>query len=58
MINLIAVAAALLLVAAPAWAVGPTLGPRHDLTVFDKPHEAHVSAPAVAVTRDGKVIVA
>jgi hypothetical protein len=58
MIKLIAVAAALLLVAAPAWAVGPTLGPRHDLTVFDKPHEAHVSAPAVAVTRDGKVIVA
>ena len=58
MIKLIAVTAALLLVAAPAWAAGPTLGPRHDLTVFDKPHEAHVSAPAVAVTRDGKVIVA
>ena len=58
MIKLIAAAAALLLIAAPARAAGPTLGPRHDLTVFDKPHEAHVSAPAVAVTRDGKVIVA
>lgn len=58
MIKLIAVTAALLLVAAPAWAAGPTLGPRHDLIVFDKPHEAHVSAPAVAVTREGKVIVA
>src|SRR5262245_18337753 len=54
----IAFAAALLLLAAPLQAAGPTLGPRQDLTVFDKPHEAHVSAPTIAVTRAGKVVVA
>ncbi len=55
---LVAVALALLFVALPAQAGGPVLGPRQELTVFDKPHEAHVSAPAVAVTRDGKIVLA
>jgi hypothetical protein len=56
--SVLVLAAALLLGAGPARATGPTFGPRQDLTVFDKPHEAHVSAPAVAVTRDGKVLLA
>ncbi len=55
---LVSAALAVLLVAPPAHAAGPALGPRQELTVFDKPHEAHVSAPAVAVTRDGKTVVA
>ena len=55
---LVAAALAVLLVAPPAHAAGPALAPRQELTVFDKPHEAHVSAPAVAVTRDGKTVVA
>ena len=55
---LVAVALALLFVALPAQAGGPVLGPRQELTVFDKPHEAHVSAPSVAVTRDGKIVLA
>ncbi len=54
----VAVALALVLGAMPAHAAGPVLGPRQELTVFDKPHEAHVSAPAVAVTRDGKTVLA
>jgi hypothetical protein len=54
----LAAALALLVVGAPAHAGGPALGPRHELTVFDKPHEAHVSAPAVAVARDGRIVVA
>jgi hypothetical protein len=54
----VAVALALVLGAMPARAAGPVLGPRQELTVFDKPHEAHVSAPAVAVTRDGKPVLA
>jgi hypothetical protein len=54
----VAVALALVLGAMPALAAGPVLGPRQELTVFDKPHEAHVSAPAVAVTRDGKTVLA
>ena len=54
----VAVALALVLGAVPAHAAGPVLGPRHELTVFDKPHEAHVSAAAVAVTRDGKTVLA
>lgn len=58
MMILVAVAAALLLGAAPAQAAGPTFGPRQDITVFAKPHEAHVSAPAVAVTREGKILLA
>ena len=56
--GLIVVALAVLLVAPAAQAAGPVLGPRQELTVFDKPHEAHVSAPAVAVTRDGKTVIA
>src|SRR5207245_3212001 len=55
---LVVVALAVLLVAPPAHAAGPALGPRQELTVFDKPHEAHVSAPSVAVTRDGKIVLA
>ena len=55
---ILAVALALFLGAPPALTAGPVLGPRQELTVFDKPHEAHVSAPAVAVTRDGKTVVA
>ena len=55
---LVAVALALLFVALPAQAGDPVLGPRQELTVFDKPHEAHVSAPSVAVTRDGKIVLA
>jgi hypothetical protein len=54
----VAVALALVLGVMPAHAAGPVLGPRQELTVFDKPHEAHVSAPAVAVTRDGKTVLA
>jgi hypothetical protein len=54
----VAVALALVVGAMPAHAAGPVLGPRQELTVFDKPHEAHVSAPAVAVTRDGKTVLA
>ena len=54
----VAVALALVLGAMPAHAAGPVLGPRQELTVFDKPHEAHVSAAAVAVTRDGKTVLA
>ena len=54
----VAVALALVLGAMPVHAAGPVLGPRQELTVFDKPHEAHVSAPAVAVTRDGKTVLA
>ncbi len=58
MIVFVAALAAWLLGAAPADAAGLTFGARQDLTVFDKPHEAHVSAPAVAVTRDGKIVLA
>jgi hypothetical protein len=54
----VAVALALVLGAIPARAAGPVLGPRQELTIFDQPHEAHVSAPAVAVTRDGKTVLA
>jgi hypothetical protein len=54
----VAVALALVLGVMPAHAAGPVLGPRQELTVFDKPHEAHVSAPAVAVMRDGKTVLA
>ena len=54
----VALALALVLGAMPAQAAGPVLGPRQELTVFDKPHEAHVSAPALAVTRDGKTVLA
>ena len=54
----VAVALALVLGAMPAHAAGPVLGPRQELTVFDKPHEAHVSAAAVAVTRDGQTVLA
>jgi hypothetical protein len=53
-----AAAFAFVLGAIPAPAAGPVLGPRQELTVFDKLHEAHVSAPAVAVTRDGKTVLA
>jgi hypothetical protein len=55
---LVAVTLAMLFDVAPAHAAGPVLGPRQELTVFDKPHEAHVSAPAVAVGRDGKTVLA
>jgi len=58
MIRLFAVVLAVLLAGGPVQAGGLTFGPRQDLTVLDKPHEAHVSAPAVAVTREGKVVVA
>ncbi len=54
----VALALALVLSVIPAQAAGPVLGPRQELTVFDKPHEAHVSAPAVAVTRDGRTVLA
>jgi hypothetical protein len=54
----VALALALVLGAMPGQAAGPVLGPRQELTVFDKPHEAHVSAPALAVTRDGKTVLA
>jgi hypothetical protein len=58
MMVIVAVAFAFVLGAIPAQAAGPVFGPRQELTVFDKPHEAHVSAPAVAVTRDGKTVLA
>jgi hypothetical protein len=58
MIVIVAVALALVVGAIPAQAAGPVMGPRQELTVFDKPHEAHVSAPAVAVSRDGKTVLA
>jgi len=58
MIRLFAVVLAVLVAGGPAQAGGLTFGARQDLTILDKPHEAHVSAPAVAVTRQGKVVVA
>jgi hypothetical protein len=58
MMIVVALALALVLGAMPVQAAGPALGPRQELTVFDKPHEAHVSAPALAVTRDGKTVLA
>jgi hypothetical protein len=54
----VALALAIALGAASTQASGPVLGPRQELTVFEKPHEAHVSGPAVAVSREGKTLLA
>ena len=48
----------LMLGAAAADAAGPALCPRQELTVAEKAHEAHVSAPAVAVAADGRIVLA
>jgi hypothetical protein len=58
MMIIVAVALALVFSAVHAEAGGLVLGPRQELTVFDKPHEAHVSGPAVAATRDGRAVLA
>jgi len=58
MIRFFSAVLAVLVAAAPIQAGGLTFGARQELTVLDKPHEAHVSAPAVAVTREGGVVVA
>ena len=58
MIRFFSAVLAVLVAAAPIHAGGLTFGARQELTVLDKPHEAHVSAPAVAVTREGGVVVA
>src|SRR5262249_8406965 len=55
MIRLFAAVLVVLVAGASVEAGGLTFGARQDLTVLDKPHEAHVSAPAVALTREGKV---
>jgi len=57
MIVLVAVLA-VVLQTMPADAAGPALGPRQELTVAEKAHEAHVSAPAVAVRADGRIVLA
>ena len=57
MIMLVA-ALALVFGTIPADAAGPALGPRQELTVFEKAHEAHVSAPALAVRADGRIVLA
>jgi hypothetical protein len=57
MIVLVAVLA-VVLQTMPAHAAGPALGPRQELTVAEKAHEAHVSAPAVAVRADGRIVLA
>src|SRR5262249_50640365 len=56
--TILVVALALVLNAHPAVAAGPELGPRQELTVAEKAHEAHVSPPAVAVTADGRIVLA
>jgi hypothetical protein len=58
MMIIVAAALALVFSVGAAQAATPVLGARQELTVFDKPHEAHVSAPAVAVTRDGRTVLA
>jgi hypothetical protein len=58
MMIIVAAALALVFSVGTAQAAAPVLGSRQELTVFDKPHEAHVSAPAVAVTRDGRTVLA
>ena len=58
MIRRIAVALAVSVACAPAQAGELKLGSRQELTVLDKAHEAHVSAPAVAVMREGRAVVA
>lgn len=57
MIVLVAVLA-VVLQTMPADAAGPALGPRQELTVAEKAHEAHVSSPAVAVRADGRIVLA
>jgi len=49
---------ALALGLSPADAAGPTLGPRQELTVAEKAHDAHVSPPSVAVRPDGRIVLA
>src|SRR4030095_9118689 len=58
MMVILAAALALVLGAIPAGRAGPALGPRQELTVFEKAHEAHVSAPALAVRADGRIVLA
>src|SRR5215470_20398222 len=58
MIVILFAALALVLGPTPADAAGPTLGPRQELTVAEKAHEAHVSPPAVAVGPDGRIVLA
>ena len=58
MMIILVAALALVLGAIPADAAGPALGPRQELTVFEKAHEAHVSAPALAVRADGRIVLA
>jgi hypothetical protein len=58
MIMRIAMALAILFAGAEAQAGELNLGPRQEFAILDKPHESHVSAPAVAVTREGRAVVA
>jgi len=58
MMIILVAALALVLGTIPAEAAGPALGPRQELTVFEKAHEAHVSAPALAVRADGRIVLA
>lgn len=47
----------LLLLPAPGWAAEARLGGRSELTHAGKGHEVHVSAPALATTPDGAVLL-